>query len=64
MSVESLRQAVMCLPSDVYARRRIAMVSGKDDLTEEEVKFIQERFLEFLKEMEEEEKGVREVRVG
>ena len=61
MSVESLRQAVLRLPSDEYARRRIALASGRDDLTDEEVLFIQRQFLEVLDEIEEEE---REEEVG
>jgi hypothetical protein len=42
--LDVLLQTIANLPFDPYARRRIAMVSGKDDLTDEEVAFIQDEF--------------------
>lgn len=55
--MSAIRNAVLRLPSDEYARRRIALASGRDDLTDEEVLFIQRQFLEVLDEIEEEEKN-------
>jgi len=48
MSYQVLLKLVLELPSDPYARRRIAMVSGKDDLTDEEVAYIQLQFMEII----------------
>lgn len=49
MSYQVLLKMILDLPSDPYARRRIAMVDGKDDLTEEEVQYIQQQFLAILR---------------
>lgn len=45
---EVLRKMIENLPSDEYARRRIAYVSGKTDLTDEEVAHVQEEFRRIL----------------
>jgi len=48
MSYQVLLKLILELPSDPYARRRIAMVSGKEDLTDEEVAYIQQQFIEII----------------